>query len=282
MADFYVPPEWVNLPPPELPDVDPDRIEGLQNGFLAATQQALHTAPDAFYRTIGKDAVEGVPALQERLSELRDAALAQAKDDNERAALAPRLDANLTYIQGGIDRHVAAQKLLRNQQIAEQRQVLNLRLAELEHGDDSILPSIAEANASVAGSLARMRGEPEEPAMLAARSAVWRNAIDQRLANGQSASALDLFGRVQNQLVPADQRTLEVPIQTARTDVATDQWIAREAGRPGEPLVARVQADAELAPAAKAVVLAKVEADNSAREAARVAKLKGLDDKLQA
>jgi len=85
-------------PAASVPDIDPDRIEGLQNGFLAATQQALHTAPDAFYRTTGQEAVEGAPALQQRRSQLRDDTLAQAKDDNERAALAPRLDANLTYI----------------------------------------------------------------------------------------------------------------------------------------------------------------------------------------
>ena len=69
MAEFYIPPEWENLPPPELPDVDPDRIEGLQNGFLAATQDALHSAPDAFYRKTGEAAVEGLPALQEQLSQ---------------------------------------------------------------------------------------------------------------------------------------------------------------------------------------------------------------------
>jgi hypothetical protein len=282
MAEFSFPSEWGDLPSPPSPNIDPDRIEGLQNGFLAATQDALHTAPDAFYLKRGQDAVEGAPALQERLFQMRDDALAQAKDDNERAALTPRLDANLTYIQAGIDRHVAAQKRLRNQRIAEGRQILNLRLATLEHDDDSILPSVAEANASVAQHLARLRSEPEEPAMLAARSAVWRNAIDQRLANGQNASALDLFGRVQDQLVPADQRILELPIQTAQTDVAADQWIAREAGKPGAPLIARVRADAGLSVAEKGTVLARVEAQDSAREATRVAGVKGLDDQLEA
>jgi len=73
-----------NRPPPELPDVDPDRLEGLHNGFLAATQEALHTNSDAFYRKTGQDAVEGLPALQEQLSQLRDAALDQAQDEGER------------------------------------------------------------------------------------------------------------------------------------------------------------------------------------------------------
>src|SRR5439155_25990064 len=136
IANFYFPPEWENVPPPELPEVDPDRIEGLQNGFLAAAQAALHTNPDAFYRTTGQDAVEGVPALQEQLSQLREAALAQAQDDGERAALAPRLDANLIYVQSGIDRHVAAQKQVRNRQIIAERQALNQRAAEFDHHYD--------------------------------------------------------------------------------------------------------------------------------------------------
>ena len=139
MAEFYFPPEWENLPLPQLPDVDPDRIEGLHNGFLAATQDTLHTNPDAFYRKTGQDAVEGVPALQEQLSQLRDAVLGQAKDEGERAALAPRLDANLAYLQDGVDRHVAAQTQVRNHQIISERQTLTQRAAELAHNDDQSL-----------------------------------------------------------------------------------------------------------------------------------------------
>ena len=142
MPEFYFPPEWENLPPPQLPDVDPDRIEGLHNGFLAATQDALHNAPDAFYRKTDQDAVDGLPALQEQLSQLRDAALDQANDDGERQALAPRLDANLTYLQDGIARHVAAQKQVRNHQIISQRQSLTQRAAELAHNDDQSLSAL--------------------------------------------------------------------------------------------------------------------------------------------
>jgi hypothetical protein len=282
MAEFYVPPEWENLPPPELPEFDPDRIEGLQNGFLAATQDALHTAPDAFFRKTGQDAVEGLPALQEKLSQLRDAALGQARDEGERAALAPRLEANLTSLHYGIDRHVAAQKQVRNRQIIAERQALTQRLAELEHGDDTILPSLAEAHASAAQELARLNGADEESAMQAARSAIWRTAIGQRLATGQSPQALDLFDKVQDRLAPVDQCALEVPLQVARTDSAADQWIARETGKDGEPLVTRVQADNGLSPAEKATVLAKVEARDSAQESARIATVQGLDDKLEA
>src|SRR5258708_9547423 len=95
MAEFQYP-DWAIAaaegrwgPPPKPPDVDPDRIEGLQNGFLAATHEALHDAPDAFYRTTGQDAVEAVPAVQDRPSQLPDAAPRGAKAAGDRAALAP-------------------------------------------------------------------------------------------------------------------------------------------------------------------------------------------------
>ena len=280
MAEFYFPPEWLAAAGPP-PDVDPDRIEGLQNGFLAATHEALHTAPDAFYGKAGQDAVEGVPALQERLSQLRDAALEGAKDDGERAALTPRLDAQLTNVQGGIDRHVAEQKEVRNRQIALERHALIERSAAAEP-DEMMLPSLAQANASVAQSIARMTGAPEEPAILAARSAVWRSAIGQRLATGQGARAIALFDLMKDRLVPADQRALDVPIQAARTDAAADQWIEREAATQGEPLATRLQADTSLSPAEKATALAKVEAKNSAQESARLTTVKGLDDRLGA
>src|SRR5258708_4562662 len=191
MAEFSFPPEWANAPPPQLPDVDPDRIEGLQNGFLAATHEALHNAPDAFFRKAGQDAVEAVPAVQERLSQLRDATLEGAKDEGERAALAPRLG-----------------------------------------------------------------------------------------AGGGGAKGWGLSERDRERLPPADQRSLDVPIQAARTDVAADAWIARETDKQGEPLAARVQVDPELSPEQKATVLAKVEAQASAKASGRIAAVKGLDDRL--
>jgi hypothetical protein len=73
-----------------------------------------------------------------------------------------------------------------------------------------------------------------------------------------------------------------VPIQVARTDATADTWIAREQAKPGDPLVVRVQTDKDLSPAEKATTLAKIEARDSAKESARVATVRGLDDKLEA
>src|SRR5258708_18305711 len=112
-ADFAFPEWWASAPeppPPAPPPVDADRIEGLVNRFIAAKQDALHTAPDAFLRRSGGDAVDGAPGIVARLSQSRDTVLDLARDDHERAALGPRLEANFGVALDGINRHVAEQR----------------------------------------------------------------------------------------------------------------------------------------------------------------------------
>src|SRR5262249_51389712 len=281
MANF-VWPDWLPTAP-ELPPspIDAARLEGFANGFIAASQDALHNAPDALFGKSGADAVEAAPAVVAQLSGLRDATLDLARDEPERQALADRLERCHRVARDDIDRHVAEQRQVLARQVIADRQAPNLPAAGLRHNQD-VLYGLAGAHAQAARALARLDGMPEEPAMQAARSAVWRGAIDQRLADGEGARALSLFERAKEHLVPADQRALEVPIQAARTDAAADAWIAREAGKDGEPLVVRIQADQGLSPAAKATTLAKIEARDSARESARIATVKGLDDQLEA
>jgi len=280
----FVIPAWAAAeppsPPPAAPDVDTHRLEGLVNGFIAAKQDALFGAPDAFYRQTGAAAVDGVAAIAQRLSRLREATLDRASDDEERTALGPRLDAHLADALDGIDRHARQQRDVRNRQIVSERQTLIERAAELEHNDDEKLSGLAGAHASAALELARMNGEPEAPAIEVARSAIWRRAIGQRLVAGQGPQALALFERVKDQLVPADQRALNLPIQAAATNAMADQWIERETAKPGEPLIARAQSDPGLSPEQKAIVRAKVEARDSVHESNRIATVQGLDDQL--
>ena len=82
MAAPFEIPEWLlpepsSSPPP--PPVDDHRVEGLVNGFIAGKQDALFDAPDAFYRQQGRDAVDGAPAIVQRLQDLRLATLARAR-----------------------------------------------------------------------------------------------------------------------------------------------------------------------------------------------------------
>src|SRR6185437_2558238 len=81
-------------------------------------------------------------------------------------------------------------------QTLAERQRLIQRAATLEHDNDDKLAGLAEAHASAAQELARMNGEPEAAAMDAARSAIWRTAIDQRLANDNGPQAITLFDQV--------------------------------------------------------------------------------------
>src|SRR5437764_7432989 len=97
MSIEFVYPDWLPRaePPPPPPPVDDHRVEGLVNRFIAAKQEALFIAPDAFYRLEGGDALEAQPALAQRLQDLRTATLDLARDAGERAALEPRLDAHI-------------------------------------------------------------------------------------------------------------------------------------------------------------------------------------------
>jgi hypothetical protein len=245
----------------------------MPTAFIAASQDALHGAPDALFGKTGADAVEAAPAVTAQLSGLRDTTLELARDEPERQALADRLERYHSVALDDIGRHVAEQRRVAARQTIADRQALNLRAAGLRHNED-VLPGLAGAHAQAAQALARLDGTPEAPAMQAARSAVWRSAIDQRLADGEGARALSLFEQAKGTLVPADQRALEVPLQAARTDAAADAWIARETDRDGEPLVMRLQSDDGLSPAEKATALAKIEARDSAQESARVATVK--------
>jgi len=196
-------PEWLMPaapPPPDTSTVDLHRIEGLVNRFIAAKQDALFTGPDAHYRQTSAGAVNGAPAIFDRLNALRDTALDGADDEGTRLVLGSRLDAHLDEARGGIDRHVAAQRNALNRQTLADRQTLIQRATELEHANDDKLDGLAEANAGAALELARMTGQPEGPAAETARSSIWRPAIDRRLTDGDPAQAFSLFERVKDQL----------------------------------------------------------------------------------
>ena len=267
-------PDWLvdnTSPAPVLldtSDVDPHRVEDLVNRFIAGKQDALFLAPDAYYRTGGRDAVDGVPDIVDRLDDLRNTTLQAAGDEATRFMLAPRLDAHLDDARYGIDRHVTAQHDALTRQIIGERQRLIQHAAELEHNNGDKLAGLAEAHASAAQELARMNGEPEAAAMDAARSAIWRTAIDQRLGNGNGPQAIDLFDQVKNQIAPDDHLSLDGPLQVARNDQAANQWIANQTGTDGPSLQDRAAADPALPPDTKLIVRAKLDARDSAEETA--------------
>jgi hypothetical protein len=212
MSTTFEIPEWLieQSDPPPLPPVDDHRVEGLVNGFIAGKQDALFGAPDAYYRSQGRDALDGAPAIARRLQDLRTATLEQARDDGERAALGPRLDAHLDDALDGIGRHLAAQQTVRERHIIATRQALIQRAAELEHDNDDKIAGLADAHASAARELARLGGvtpgsDDEADVLNAARSQILRTAIEQRIANARGAQAIELHDRMTDALTPADR-----------------------------------------------------------------------------
>jgi hypothetical protein len=255
------------------------------NRFIAGKQETLFDAPDAFYRQEGADAVDGAPAITQRLQALRTATLDQARDDSERAALGPRLDLHIEDAMDGVDRHVSKQQEALQRQIVSERQTLIQRAAELEHDNDGKIHGLADAHASAALERARMDGiapdSPEEAAAISgARSQILRAAIDQRIATGKGAQALAMFERAKDELAPADRRALDVPIQVAVNDAAANAWLQRETEKPGETLMTRAAADPALSPEQTATVVAKIAAREATEESRRIATVKGLDDRL--
>jgi hypothetical protein len=259
--------------PPPPPPIDARRVEALVNRFIAGKQEALFTAPDAFYRLEGDDAVQGRPAIANRLLAVRAAALEQARDDSERAALDRRLDPHIDDAMDGIDRHVAEQRRVHQRQIVSERQALIQRATDLEHDNDDKIAGLAEPNTSAALELARMNGEAEGPS---AQAAAPPSGAPRSISASPAATVLKsspLFDRVKDQMAPADRLSLDTPLQVAQYEQAADQWIARETGTDGPPLQERRAADPNLPPDAKHIVRAKVDAHESANERARAAKV---------
>jgi hypothetical protein len=203
---FTFPDHWSAVPA-QQPVIDPHRIGHLVNGFIAGKQAALYEAADAYYRKTGIDALKDAPAVVARLTGLKDQALEHAGDD-ERPALATQLDAQMADALDGINRHTAEQHKVFGRAVLAERHRLIERAAALDHDDDAKLLGLAAANAGAAEVLARLNGEPEEPARRAARSAVWRSALEQRLETGKRAEALALFERIRGELSPADDDRL--------------------------------------------------------------------------
>lgn len=280
-------PDWLPRAPapPAPPPADDHRVEALVNRFIAGKQAALFTAPDAFYRLEGADAVDGATSIAQRLTALRTATLEHARDDVERAALGPRLDLHIDDAMDGIGRHLAKQRQAHQRQIISERQRLIQRAAELEHDNDGKIAALAEANASAALERARMDGieansPGESAAVREARSQVFHAAIGERIANGKGLQALALFDRVRDQLSSADLNRLDVPIAAARNDTAVDAWLQREASRPGQPLAERVADDPSLSPDQKAIAAAKIAERQSADESRLATTVLDLDDRL--
>jgi hypothetical protein len=214
------------LPPPLDPQVaredkiaNDTRVESELNHFIAAKQDALFAAPDAFYRTQGYDAIDAAPVATKNLEQLRDNLLDGLANDYQRKRLGDVLDAQMQLTREQMARHVSEQSLAWQRQTAQDRIALLTKEAAYHHNDTDLVDGLGRAAANAARAHARvgdtaLAPETEDANAATARSSVLSAAIQARLDKEDTEGANALFTQVKDQLDPAHAAPLQARIET--------------------------------------------------------------------
>ncbi len=168
MTDF----DFTGIPiAPPAPPIDPivareekiandTRVESELNRFIAAKQDALFEAPDAYYRKQGVDAIDSAPQAIQRLHDIKGALLDGLANDYQRKRLSTALDAHMTLASDDIARHAADQSKEWQRRVALDRIDLLAKEAALHYGDDNLIEALSAAAANAARGHARVGGAP--------------------------------------------------------------------------------------------------------------------------
>ena len=202
--------------------------ESAQNDFLRARAAALD---DGMFRLQGGEAVAAAPAAANGLQDLRDALLDRAGSVRQRALLAGDLDAHLELAQDVIARHVARQTQVWDQAVRAERIGLLQDQARRDWADPDKLALYGDAAASVGSD------DPD-----AARSGVWRSAIDAALTQGQHGPALDLHEDAADHLTPEDAAALAPELAIAKQMQTGREYVAGLLPGPMPATPAKIQA----------------------------------------
>jgi hypothetical protein len=212
-------------PPPIDPMVareekiaDDTRVESELNRFIAAKQDALFEAPDAYYRRQGIDAVDGVPQAIEHLHDIKHALLDGLANDYQRKKLGAALDAQMTLAGDDVARHAAEQSKAWQRQVALDRIDLLAKEAAFHHSDDDLVDVLGVAAANAARAHASVGdgsgdADRENAAAHTARSRILSAAIQARLNNGNATGAAGLFDRTKDSLDPEHAAPLVAQLQ---------------------------------------------------------------------
>ena len=216
-----------------MDDANEARVQELANGFMSGAQLTLYTDKDAFYRKRGQDAINGAQAATDKLLELKRDTVGLAANETQRKRLDKMLGAQIMEANNGISRYVSAQSLEWQKNVATARQQLLLDQTGLQWGDVDAVEKNAMAAESVAKEQARQLGaqpgdDVERAMVAAARSKHFSTAITQMVQNGQPRAALALHSRVVGQLDEKDATRIDGVMKSIRTDVAAEDWIARQ------------------------------------------------------
>jgi hypothetical protein len=190
------------------------RVESELNRFIAAKQDALFAAPDAYFRRQGRDAVDGAPQAIQDLHDTKDNLLDGLANDYQRKRLTAALDAQMTLARDDIGRHAAEQSKAWQRQVALDRIDLLAKEAAFHRNDDGRIDALGIAAANAARAHARVgvdsgEAEGESATAALARSRIVSSAIQARLDNGDPEGASALFERTQDLLDPLHAEPLQ-------------------------------------------------------------------------
>lgn len=250
------------------------RVQELANNFMSGTQFTLYTDKDAFYRKRGQDAINGAQQATDKLLELKRDTVGLAANDTQRRRLTKMLDAQMIDVTNGISRYVSTQSMEWQKNVATARQQLLLNQTGMQWGDVDAVEKNAIAAESVAKEQARQLGaqpgdDVEKSMMAAARSNHFATAITQMVQNGQPRAALALHDRVKDRLDEKDATRIDGVMKSIRTDVAADDWIARQQPDEGRREVRRFFEAKGYTPEQASALAGHAMAESGARPGAR-------------
>jgi hypothetical protein len=207
------------------------RAAELQNQFLDRQREILHTGPDAYLNKTGRDAVLAAPDVLAKLEAARQDTIGQAANAAQRPLLTSALGEHRITEHYRVGTHAGEQSLEWQKQTATGRLNQLRQQAALDYSDPSSIEAYARASESAARERARALkfGKDSDEAQAevnAARSSIWRSAIEGALDKMHTTPAIALFQQAADRLSPEDAAVLVPQIDDAKQHKAVQDYLA--------------------------------------------------------
>src|SRR5471032_893387 len=207
------------------------RAAELQNQFLDRQREILHTGPDAYLNKTGRDAVLAAPNALAQLEAARQVTIGQAANKAQHRQLQTALGEHAITEHYRVGTHAGEQSLEWQKQTATERLNQLRQQAALDYTDPGSIEAYGRASESAARERARtMKFRPDSDAAQAevdaARSSIWRSAIEAALDKMHTTPAISLYQRAVDRLSPQDNATLAPQIDAAKEHEAGQAYLA--------------------------------------------------------
>jgi hypothetical protein len=274
------PPAPVPQPTPEEAEANDARVRDLNNQFIDDKQQLLYTAPQAFLRQQGSDAIARAGEADEILDTLRQQTLDQAANAHQRTRLAGMLDWHLADAKEQVRRHVVEQSDVWQQSVAARTVELATKQAALESGDAEKVGFVALAAYDAEKARAIKQGLAPKLAHESGRAA-WSGAYQAAIETQTGTDPLQavrLFDQAQATFDPQTREALQPRIDDlsrgAQANALADKALAPGADR------AALLDDADVPPEVRQLAESKIAMRETAVTAARQSQIDTLDSRL--